>query len=1119
MTKVVYSMFFSVFVLSLWLGFGFNPSGAESDVGVPAAASAKQLDSRWAPTTVGHPSFMSPHASPIAISAGRVFVVNTPSDTVDVIDAKTREIRARVDVGIDPVGIAVRPDGKEVWVSNHVSDSVSVIDTVQQSPTYLQVIATIQQFDPKTTATMFDEPVGIAFASNDKAYVALSSENTIAVIDVATRKVSNRLSITAQDPRAIAVRGDRLYVIPFESNNKTQLSGGAKDKIDGKLVTFDAYQHSIRVNNVLSLGHVTDIVKHPDVPDRDLFVFDTKTDKLVKVVDTLGTLLYGLTIDSKGRVFVAQADARNDVNGRAGSKKHTLTELQNRAFLNRITTVGLADGSAEKPTFFDLEPLPPKHPQTGLALATPFAIQISADDSTLVASAAGSDKLFTVDAASGEVLGRVAVGAVPRGIALQHAESGKASTAWVYNAVANTVSVVDVSKPSTPRVVGFVPLKDPTHRQVKLGRTWFNDADASTTGTFSCASCHPDGHTDQLLWVIKTPIVSGGNQIMPRSTMPIRGLRDTAPFHWDGVPGDPYGGNNSANIHGSVPPNSSIDDPASSTRHVIDGGLATTMFLDGDSTVNDEGKPGALSAAERDDMATFLLSVPYPPAQRRAYTNVVSSEAKQGFKLFHIDGDLDNKPRPNVCGNCHRMPFLVSTNTPGTGMDAPTWRGAYDRFLILPQGRLNIIEFDFFRRVAERGTPERRVWQFSWGGRSRFNPVWDMVLEGSTGFSGAFARQVTLNRDSANQELTADMLNALELSAGEGGIVCEGEGVFIDDQQAQPVALQFDAGIQGGVYIKKGKGRKAFSRQDLLALASTGKFVGTFTARHGADADVDHPQPAIWTVGPIERQRGRQVFPILHNENNSMTVSGRHIHDDANVIVDGRRVPGRVRQEDDEKLVITLSDLPPIGMHLLQIQNREGLFSNDFIFHVTEDAEAAAALKRRTDREHVDRRIKLARAISQGDLQETKNLRRRGTPINDVRPRGNSIPLSIAARHGRLEIMKYLLKHRADVNNKNRDRNTPLHIAAYFCRTEIVKLLLERGAKTSTKNRRGETPIDMVSSPWSEDVAKSYRDLGRVVGLKLDLERLQRERPQMAKLLREHAAKSKTANKPAESDN
>ena len=110
---------------------------------------------------------------------------------------------------------------------------------------------------------------------------------------------------------------------------------------------------------------------------------------------------------------------------------------------------------------------------------------------------------------------------------------------------------------------GFIPLHDPTHRQVKLGRTWFNDADASSTRTFSCASCHPDGHTDQLLWVLKTPIVTGGNQIMPRSTMPVRGLRDTAPFHWDGIPGDPYGGINSANIRRRVPPNSHVDVPES----------------------------------------------------------------------------------------------------------------------------------------------------------------------------------------------------------------------------------------------------------------------------------------------------------------------------------------------------------------------------------------------------------------------------------------------------------------------------------------------------------------------------------------------------------------------------
>ncbi len=695
------------------------------------------------PTAAGHSSFMSPHASPIALAGGQVFVTNTPADTVDVIDPPTRKVVSRVPVGVDPVGLAVRPDGKELWVANHVSDSVSVIDIDFDSPTYLRVIATVQDFHPTTRATRFDEPVGIAFAGNRKAYVALSSENTIAVVNVQDRRITKRLPINAQDPRAITARGNRLYVIPFESNNKTQLSGGSKP-LDGKLKTFDAWEHSIRHNNVLSLGHVVDIIKHPRVPDRDLYVFDTRTDRLIKVVDSLGTLLYGVTVDSTGRVFIAQADARNDANGKSGTKKHGLKELENRAFLNQVTSVAFRDGTPRKPKFIDLEPLPPKHPESGQALATPYAIQVSDDDSTLFVSAAGSDKLFTVDAQSGQVLGRADVDAVQRGIALESTDDGKATTAWVLNAVANTVSLVAVSDPTSLEVTATVRLEDPTDPDVKRGRIAFNTASASTTGTYSCASCHPDGHTDQLLWVLNTPIVTGGNQIMPRSTMPVRGLRDTEPYHWDGIPGDPYGGNNSANIRRKVKPNSRLGDPESAARHLIDGGLANTMMMVGDSTLNDEGKAGELSASQRDAMAKFILSVTYPPAQRRAYTNVVSTRARNGFELFHVKGDEDpGKRRPNICGNCHRMPFLVSTNTPGTGMDAPTWRGAYDRWLILPQGRLNIIDFDFYRRIAEQGAPERRVWRMSWGSRRRCDPVWDMVLENSTGFSGSFSALTT----------------------------------------------------------------------------------------------------------------------------------------------------------------------------------------------------------------------------------------------------------------------------------------------------------------------------------------------------------------------------------------
>ena len=260
-------------------------------------------------------------------------------------------------------------------------------------------------------------------------------------------------------------------------------------------------------------------------------------------------------------------------------------------------------------------------------LGNPFCrcIQVSADDATLFVSAASSNILFTVDAKSGKILSRAKVDAVPRGIALEE-NAGKTTRAWIFNAVDNTVTLVDVSNPAKIKPKARISLFDPTPERFKKGRIAFNTAKASTTGTFSCASCHPDAHTDQLLWVLKTPIVTKGTQIQPRATMPVRGLRDTAPYHWDGIPGDPYGGNNSANLYGYDEPNSDINEPESATRHLVDGGLSGTMMMVGSTAKNDEGKAGLLSAKERDDPAHFILNIPYAPAQKRAYTNVLSQK-------------------------------------------------------------------------------------------------------------------------------------------------------------------------------------------------------------------------------------------------------------------------------------------------------------------------------------------------------------------------------------------------------------------------------------------------------------------------------------------------------------
>ena len=369
--------------LAAWgiLVVGAGASGAEWDISVSG---------------VGYYNYESPHANPIALlpDASLVYAVNTPADTVDVIDPDTLVVVARISVGIDPVGIAVRPDGKEVWVSNHISDSVSVIDSDRASATRHEVLHTITAFNA-ARATVFDEPVGIAFAGNAKAYVALSSSNRIAVVDVASRDIKRYLTITAQDPRALAVRGNRLYVIPFESNNQTQLSGCWPENIDGVLCTFDARKHVTEAadgsDQSVSRGYVADIVKHPDIPDRDLYVFDTRSDARVQIVDTLGTLLYGIAVDSEQRVFITQADARNDANGKAGTQGHGMAEMENRAFLNRITRVNCR-GTCRAGEDLELEPLPPQNPLFDETLSTPFGIAVSDDDSTLVVTAAASTR-------------------------------------------------------------------------------------------------------------------------------------------------------------------------------------------------------------------------------------------------------------------------------------------------------------------------------------------------------------------------------------------------------------------------------------------------------------------------------------------------------------------------------------------------------------------------------------------------------------------------------------------------------------------------------------------------------------------------------------------------------
>jgi YVTN family beta-propeller protein len=73
---------------------------------------------------VGHPTLVSPHVNPIAISGDRVFVANTPADTVDVIDVGTKKLVHRIPVEVDP-GIQFRTTRSILNVDRHGSTQLS----------------------------------------------------------------------------------------------------------------------------------------------------------------------------------------------------------------------------------------------------------------------------------------------------------------------------------------------------------------------------------------------------------------------------------------------------------------------------------------------------------------------------------------------------------------------------------------------------------------------------------------------------------------------------------------------------------------------------------------------------------------------------------------------------------------------------------------------------------------------------------------------------------------------------------------------------------------------------------------------------------------------------------
>ena len=94
--------------------------------------------------------------------------------------------------GRQPHHVAITPDERQVWITNHGSEDISVIDAAARREL--------------TRITVGQAPHHVAFSQDGRwAYVANSGSNDVSVVDVAARREVGRLPAGAHPHGIVAV--------------------------------------------------------------------------------------------------------------------------------------------------------------------------------------------------------------------------------------------------------------------------------------------------------------------------------------------------------------------------------------------------------------------------------------------------------------------------------------------------------------------------------------------------------------------------------------------------------------------------------------------------------------------------------------------------------------------------------------------------------------------------------------------------------------------------------------------------------------------------------------------------------------------------------------------------
>lgn len=667
-------------------------------LGLPVTAQAKNLALQGTPITAAvfnckaitpddnYVNFESDPVRPLALSEdGKLlFVANTPANCLEIYrrdDAKLKRISA-INVGLQPVAVAIR-NKHEIWVVNHMSDSVSIVD-IQGQPKV------------KQTLLVGDEPRDIVFAGtqNKRAFITTAhrgQNNPLFTIDDLRTPGKGRadvwvfnpqpgngfiheqpeeiLSLFTDTPRALTVSADNstVYAAGYLTGNQTtvimaagvnQPKAGPHDSADGVQEPFTAL--IVRYNGMHWTDELEQIWDNKvlfNLPDKDVFSIDANANPPapMNAFSNVGTVLFNMAVNpASGAVYVSNTEARNEQRFEGPGSRSTTVRghfLENRISIiknNQVTSQHLnphVDFSL--PEGASIPAADKAH-----SLAQPMAMVFSPDGQDLYLAAFGSGKVARINSQDLETgqydpynTQHYTVPGGPAGLVMD--KSGRYLI--VYSQFNNQLTVIDTQR---DQVGTPLALYNPEPAYIRQGRPFLYDANyTSSNGTVSCGGCHVFGDMDGLAWdlgnpdadVKENPLEESSGSLAPlksrtfhplkgpMTTQTFRGMALSGPMHWRG-------------------------DRTGTERAIVNGreesqeAAAFKEFRE--AFVGLLGREETLTDAEMQHFTDFALAIPSYPNPIRNLDNSLTERQQQGHDDY-MHARLDRGV--SSCDSCHKL--------------------------------------------------------------------------------------------------------------------------------------------------------------------------------------------------------------------------------------------------------------------------------------------------------------------------------------------------------------------------------------------------------------------------------------------------------------------------------